>query len=113
MHSRAFPSAKSIRSKAAVNAQASPSTMPLQGTSRRSTRSRHMYTYETEVIEREQDTVHMNVGPSHPAMHGTLRLKLEIRGETIVNCEQEIGFLHTGFEKLAEYRSFNQFVTVT
>lgn len=72
-----------------------------------------MYSYATEVVEQEENTIHMNVGPSHPATHGTLRLKLEVRGETIVNCEQEIGYLHTGFEKLAEYRSYNQFVTVT
>lgn len=72
-----------------------------------------MYTYETEVLEREENTVTMNVGPSHPATHGTLRLKLELQGETVVRCEQEIGFLHTGFEKLGEYRSYNQFVTIT
>jgi NADH dehydrogenase I D subunit len=72
-----------------------------------------MYVFQSEVIEEEDSTLHMNVGPSHPATHGTLRLKLEIEGEKIVACEQEIGFLHTGFEKLGEYRSYNQFVTVT
>ncbi len=72
-----------------------------------------MYVFQSEVIEEEDSTLHMNVGPSHPATHGTLRLKLEIQGEKIVACEQEIGFLHTGFEKLGEYRSYNQFVTVT
>ena len=72
-----------------------------------------MYVFQSEVIEREENTLHMNVGPSHPATHGTLRLKLEIQGERIVSCEQEIGFLHTGFEKLGEHRSYNQFVTVT
>lgn len=72
-----------------------------------------MYVFQSEVIEEEDSTLHMNVGPSHPATHGTLRLKLEIAGEKVVACEQEIGFLHTGFEKLGEYRSYNQFVTVT
>ncbi len=72
-----------------------------------------MYSYETEVVEQQENSIHLNVGPSHPATHGTLRLKMEVRGETIVNCEPEIGFLHTGFEKLAEYRSYNQFVTIT
>lgn len=72
-----------------------------------------MYSYEQEIIQRQENTVHMNVGPSHPAMHGTLRVKLEVRGERIVNAEQEIGFLHTGFEKLGEYRSYNQFITLT
>lgn len=72
-----------------------------------------MYTYQSEVLEREENSIVMNVGPSHPATHGTLRLRLEIRGETIINCDQEIGFLHTGFEKLGESRSYNQFVTIT
>ncbi len=72
-----------------------------------------MYAYDQEIVEREENTVHMNVGPSHPAMHGTLRIKLEVKGERIVNAEQEIGFLHTGFEKLGEYRSYNQFITLT
>ena len=72
-----------------------------------------MYSYEQEIVERDENTVHMNVGPSHPAMHGTLRVKLEVKGERILNAEQEIGFLHTGFEKLGEYRSYNQFITLT
>lgn len=55
----------------------------------------------------------MNFGPQHPATHGTLRLKLELDGETILHCEPELGFLHTGFEKLGEYRSYNQFVTLS
>ncbi|MBI3271876.1 MAG: NADH dehydrogenase (quinone) subunit D [Planctomycetes bacterium] len=55
----------------------------------------------------------LNMGPQHPATHGTLRLVLELDGETVVRCSPEMGFLHTGFEKLAEYRSYNQFVTVT
>ncbi len=72
-----------------------------------------MYSYEKEIVDQTENTVHMNVGPSHPAMHGTLRVKLEVRGERIVAAEQEIGFLHTGFEKLGEYRTYNQFITLT
>ncbi len=72
-----------------------------------------MYAYDQEIVEKSENTVQMNVGPSHPAMHGTLRVKLEVRGERIINAEQEIGFLHTGFEKLGEYRSYNQFITLT
>ncbi len=55
----------------------------------------------------------MNLGPQHPATHGTLRVMLELDGEIIVKAEQEIGFLHTGFEKLGEHLSYNQFITVT
>ncbi len=72
-----------------------------------------MYSYEQEIVEKTENTVHLNVGPSHPAMHGTLRIKMEVRGERIVKAEQEIGFLHTGFEKLGEARTYNQFITLT
>lgn len=55
----------------------------------------------------------INFGPQHPAMHGTLRLVLRLDGERVRSCDPEIGYLHTGFEKLGEYRTFNQFVVVT
>jgi len=55
----------------------------------------------------------LNLGPQHPATHGTLRLTLELEGEEIVRCLPDIGYLHTGFEKLAEHHNFNQWVTVT
>lgn len=58
-------------------------------------------------------TMKMNLGPQHPATHGTLRLKLELDGEQIVGIDPEIGFLHTGFEKLGEYRNYNQFVVIS
>ncbi len=72
-----------------------------------------MYSYEQEVTERDDNVVRMNVGPSHPAMHGTLRVMMEVRGERVLRAEQEIGFLHTGFEKLGEYRTYNQFITLS
>src|SRR5437773_1969818 len=55
----------------------------------------------------------LNLGPQHPATHGTLRFKLQVSGETILKCDPEIGFLHTGFEKLGEYRNYNQFVVIS
>ncbi len=55
----------------------------------------------------------INVGPQHPATHGVLRLILELDGETVVRCEPNIGYLHSSFEKLAEYRTYNQIVTLT
>lgn len=72
-----------------------------------------MYSYEKEIEELGENTVHMNVGPSHPAMHGTLRVRMEVRGERVVKAEQEIGYLHTGFEKLGEHRTYNQFITLS
>ncbi len=58
-------------------------------------------------------TLTLNFGPQHPATHGTLRLVLDIEGETIVRCRPEIGFLHTGFEKLGETLNYNKFVTLS
>ena len=52
------------------------------------------------------DTMLVNMGPSHPAMHGTLRIMLELDGERIVNSEVEVGYLHRGFEKTCESRTY-------
>ena len=60
----------------------------------------------------EKDMI-INFGPQHPAMHGTLRLILRLNGEKVSGSEPDMGFLHTGFEKLGEYRTYNQFIVVT
>lgn len=54
----------------------------------------------------------LNFGPQHPATHTTLRLVLELDGERIARCTPHIGYLHSGFEKLAEHHDYNQYVTV-
>ncbi len=54
----------------------------------------------------------LNFGPQHPATHTTLRLILTLDGETVVKAVPDIGFLHSGFEKLAEHLNFNQYVTI-
>jgi NADH-quinone oxidoreductase subunit D len=54
----------------------------------------------------------LNFGPQHPATHTTLRLVLTLDGETIVGAEPDIGYLHSGFEKLGEDLDFNQYVTI-
>lgn len=69
--------------------------------------------YQVEIEEDLGSKITMNVGPSHPATHGTLRLIVDTDGENVLGLEQELGFLHTGFEKLGEYHSYNQFITVT
>lgn len=55
----------------------------------------------------------LNFGPQHPATHTTLRLILELDGETVVACTPHIGYLHSGFEKLGEHLDYNQYVTIT
>src|SRR5512143_279141 len=55
----------------------------------------------------------LNMGPSHPATHGVLRLVLELDGEIIIKATPDIGFLHRGDEKIAENMQYNQFVPYT
>ena len=55
----------------------------------------------------------LNFGPQHPATHTTLRLVLKLDGERVVDAMPEMGYLHSGFEKIGEHLTFNQYVTVT
>ncbi|MGH9464722.1 MAG: NADH-quinone oxidoreductase subunit D [Thermoanaerobaculia bacterium] len=61
----------------------------------------------------EQRTFMLNMGPAHPAMHGVVRLVLELEGELIVDCDVEIGYLHRAFEKHAETETWNNVVPWT
>src|SRR5262245_17517840 len=54
----------------------------------------------------------INFGPQHPATHTTLRLLLTLDGETVIKAVPDIGYLHSGFEKLGEHLDYNQFVTI-
>jgi hypothetical protein len=68
----------------------------------------------TEVVEDDgSGRLVMNFGPQHPATHGTLRSIFTLEGETIVKADVEIGYLHTGFEKLGENMTYQQWVTVS
>ena len=66
-------------------------------------------------VEPDIGSEHMliNIGPQHPATHGVLRLVLELDGETVVRCIPHIGYLHCGFEKIGEYRQYNQIIPWT
>src|SRR2546421_3432687 len=54
----------------------------------------------------------LNFGPQHPATHTTLRLILTLDGERVVKAVPDIGYLHSGFEKLGEDLDYNQYVTI-
>lgn len=58
--------------------------------------------------ELSRETLVLNMGPQHPATHGVLRLVLELEGEVILGAEAVIGYLHTGFEKEMETRTYHQ-----
>lgn len=59
-------------------------------------------------LELPSEPMHLNMGPSHPAMHGTVRIVLELSGETIVKSDVQIGYLHRGFEKMCERGTWAQ-----
>lgn len=61
----------------------------------------------------ETEKMVINFGPSHPATHGTLRIILELDGEKVLKATPEIGYLHSGFEKLGEHLDYNQYITIT
>ncbi|CAB4334474.1 unannotated protein [freshwater metagenome] len=65
----------------------------------------------TEIGATKEERVVVNMGPQHPSTHGVLRLVLELEGETVKEVRCGIGYLHTGIEKNAEYRSWTQGVT--
>jgi len=74
------------------------------------------------VARRPSESVHddfgaehmlVNIGPQHPATHGVLRLVVELEGETVKRVIPHIGYLHSGFEKLGEYRQYNQIIPLT
>lgn len=66
---------------------------------------------EAEPNQREYHWT-LNFGPQHPATHTTLRLLLTLDGEKVVKAVPDIGYLHSGFEKLGEDLDFNQYVTI-
>jgi NADH-quinone oxidoreductase subunit D len=59
-------------------------------------------------LELPSEPMLLNMGPSHPAMHGTIRIVLELSGETIQKADVQIGYLHRGFEKMCERGTYTQ-----
>ena len=69
--------------------------------------------FEIDEPSFEAERMLINIGPQHPATHGVLRLLCELDGETVVRVIPDIGYLHSSFEKLGEYRTWNQIVPLT
>jgi NADH-quinone oxidoreductase subunit D len=66
-----------------------------------------------ELTDVQGEKMVLNMGPSHPATHGVLRLRLEMDGEIITKAEPDVGYLHRGDEKIAENMTYNQFLPYT
>src|SRR5213082_2798799 len=64
-----------------------------------------------EELRRSDDILEVNFGPNHPSTHGVLRLVVELDGETVVGLRAVIGYLHTGFEKTMEQKTWWKAIT--
>jgi NADH-quinone oxidoreductase subunit D len=60
--------------------------------------------------ELRTETMTVNMGPQHPSTHGVLRIVLELEGESVINADTTIGYLHTGIEKTAEQKKWQQVI---
>ena len=59
------------------------------------------------------EVMDIQMGPSHPATHGTIKFRLRLNGEVIDECDTEVGFLHRGFEKMCEQGTWTQCIPYT
>src|SRR6202142_817438 len=66
-----------------------------------------------ELRDMQGEKMVLNMGPSHPATHGVLRIVLELDGEVITKADPDVGYLHRGDEKIAENMTYNQFIPYT
>jgi NADH-quinone oxidoreductase subunit D len=66
-----------------------------------------------DLVQLDDSTMELNMGPQHPSTHGVLRLVLELDGEVVRECKPDIGFLHTGFEKDYERHQYQQCIPYT
>jgi NADH-quinone oxidoreductase subunit C/D len=73
----------------------------------------HLVAPKAEGDDEMFERMTINIGPSHPAMHGTFRLAAELEGEKIIASDVEIGYLHRCFEKMAETHTWQQVIPYT
>ena len=63
-------------------------------------------------VELETEGMTLNIGPQHPATHGTLRIVARLDGEQVISADPMMGYMHRGYEKLAEVRTYPQVTTL-
>lgn len=69
--------------------------------------------FETKMERISDHEMLLNMGPQHPSTHGVLRVVLKLDGEVVTGAVPDLGYLHRGVEKLAEHRTFGQFIILT
>ena len=70
-------------------------------------------TDETSLDDLDTEPMYINIGPTHPATHGTFRVFCKLDGERVENSAVEIGYLHRGFEKIVETKNYTQVIPYT
>jgi NADH-quinone oxidoreductase subunit D len=68
---------------------------------------------QVQAAERDGDLMVINMGPSHPATHGTVKFVLTLDGEMVRDCDIHVGYLHRGFEKMSEQGTWQQVLPYT
>src|ERR1700716_1866485 len=63
-------------------------------------------------VELDTGDMIINLGPQHPATHGTLRIVVRLDGERVITADPVIGYMHRGYEKLTEFRTYPQVTTL-
>lgn len=66
-----------------------------------------------ETVEMPIETMDLQMGPSHPATHGTIKFNLKLEGEKVLDCDVEVGYLHRGFAKSCEQATWTQVIPYT
>ncbi len=66
------------------------------------------WTQKLETADAAEEIMELQMGPSHPASHGTVKFDLKLDGERVQDCDVEIGYLHRGFEKMCEQGTWTQ-----
>ena len=68
---------------------------------------------KAESKELPSEVTELQMGPSHPATHGTIKFNLKLEGEKVLDCDVEVGFLHRGFDKSCEQATWTQVIPYT
>src|SRR5213593_4828152 len=68
---------------------------------------------KVESKELPAEIMELQMGPSHPATHGTIKFNLKLDGEVVMECDVEVGYLHRGFEKMAEQGTWTHVIPYT
>ena len=72
------------------------------------------FTGQVDILDQPLESqMTISMGPQHPSTHGVLRLELVLDGELVVRTIPDIGYLHTGMEKLFEYKKYQQGIVIT